>query len=283
MNAQHSIAFRKMHGLGNDFVVIDGRQSPVSLDKQHTMALSDRREGIGCDQLITLSPSQNADVKMRIHNADGSEAEACGNATRCIASIIFREKSTTTATIETAVGILKCEATPLGVKANLGEPRFDWQAIPLSENRNTDNLELTFGNLTDPSAVNMGNPHVVFFVDDLDAVDLPSLGPMIETYPLFPERVNVNVAQILSPSSMKLNVWERGAGITRACGTGAAATLVAAHKKGLVDKECKITLPGGDLVVHWQDDNSVTITGEIATSFEGVFTFDGVNCESIAS
>ena len=276
MTDKSHLQFIKMHGLGNDFVVFDGRQETINLACDQVRAIADRRTGIGCDQLITLKPSDKADVFMAIQNADGSKAEACGNATRCIGALIMDETKNKTASIETAVGMLNCEGVEHGVRANMGKPRFDWQDIPLSEERDTLHVGLNVGALKDPVAINVGNPHVVYFVDDLEKIDLASLGPMGETYPLFPERVNVNVVEVLSPNQIKLRVWERGAGITRACGTGAAASVVAGVRRGLIGRNTMVQLLGGPLNVHWADDDNVYISGGAETSYRGELNLENL-------
>ncbi|MCK5040866.1 MAG: diaminopimelate epimerase [Sphingomonadales bacterium] len=269
-----NLQFIKMHGLGNDFVVLDGRQEPINLATEDVRAIADRRTGIGCDQLITLKNSNKADVFMYIQNADGSTAEACGNATRCIGALIMAETQGKTASIETDVDLLHCQSENDGVRANMGKPRFNWADIPLAEERDTLHVDLNVGALKDPVAVNVGNPHVVYFVPEVDKVDLASLGPMVETYPLFPERVNVNVVEIISPNEIKLRVWERGAGITRACGTGAAASVVAGVRRGLLERKTKVQLLGGTLDVHWDEDDNVYISGAAETSYHGELNMD---------
>ncbi len=261
------IPFVKMHGLGNDFVVLDARRGAlIPITRDLARALADRRTGIGCDQLIVLEPSDFADFAMRIFNNDGGEVEACGNATRAVA-LLHGEP----ATIETAGGMLHANPVEGGISVAMGAPRFDWEAIPLAYAMDTDSLPVAWENLESPIAVNVGNPHVVFFVEDADAVELDRLGPQIEHDPLFPERVNVNVAQVVSRSAILLRVWERGAGLTRACGTGACATAVAAMKKGLVDRKVAVTLPGGTLSIEWGEDSEITMTGPAAESFQGSF------------
>lgn len=265
--------FRKMHGLGNDFVIFDGRETLPELTPEQVRILADRRWGIGCDQLLVIEPSDKADIFMRIYNADGSESAACGDGARCVAGLIMDDREAEEASIETAAGILTCHRAEGGVAVNMGPPSFDWEKIPLTEERDTTNLGLEFGALKDPVALSVGNPHVVFFVEDCDAIDLAGLGPMIENYLLFPERTNVGVAQILSRKSVKLRVWERGAGLTLACGTGATAACAAAVKRGLLDRKADIHLPGGVLNIEWlqdgDEDGDIVMTGAVATSFEG--------------
>ena len=264
------IDFAKMHGLGNDFVVLDGRGGTIpELDERTVRALCDRRSGIGCDQLIVLGQSDAADFAMRIFNQDGSEVAACGNATRAVAVLHGGD-----AAIETAAGVLKARLTDGGVAVDMGEPRFDWDAIPLAYPMDTLSMPVGWEELEQPVAVNVGNPHVVFFVPDNDAVRLDRLGPLIEQDELFPERVNVNVATIEDRGTIRLRVWERGAGLTRACGTGACATAVAAMRRGLADREVEVVLPGGSLVIAWGEDGRITMTGPAVESFRGSFALE---------
>src|SRR6187402_3246146 len=259
-------AFTKMHGLGNDFVVLDTRAQPLPpMTRAVARALADRRTGIGCDQLILLEESAIADFRMRIFNADGSEVEACGNATRAVALL-----HGSPAQIETAGGLLAVQPGEGGAAVDMGEPRFAWDAIPLAYAMDTAALPVGWEELEQPSAVNIGNPHAVFVVD-CDAVELDRLGPQIERDPLFPERVNVNVATVESTTRIRLRVWERGAGLTRACGTGACATAVAAMRRGLVGREVTVTLPGGALLIAWGEDGRITMTGSAAESYRGSF------------
>jgi diaminopimelate epimerase len=260
-------AFTKMHGLGNDFVVLDTREQALPpITPAVARALADRRTGIGCDQLILLENSDAADFRMRIFNADGGEVEACGNATRAVALLHGAP-----ARIETAGGILMARPGQGGAAVDMGEPRFEWEAIPLAYAMDTAALPVGWDELEQPVAVNVGNPHAVFFVDNCDAIDLERLGPEIEHDPLFPQRVNVNVATVENDSAIRLRVWERGAGLTRACGTGACATAVSAMRRGLVGKEVTVTLPGGSLLIAWGEDGRITMTGPAAESFRGTF------------
>lgn len=260
-------SFTKMHGLGNDFVVLDTRTQPLPpVSTALARALADRKTGIGCDQLIVLEESQVADLRMRIFNADGGEVEACGNATRAVAIL-----HASPAHIETAGGILAVQPSEGGAAVDMGEPRLDWDAIPLAYAMDTSAMPVGWEELEQPVAVNVGNPHAVFFVDDCDAIDLERLGPQIEHDPLFPQRVNVNVATVESPTNIRLRVWERGVGITRACGTGACATAVAAMRRGLVEREVTISLQGGSLLISWGEDGHVTMTGPATESFRGTF------------
>ncbi len=261
--------FHKMHGLGNDFVVIDAREAPVEMPPARAHAIADRRIGIGFDQLILLEPSSTADVKMRIFNADGGEVEACGNATRCIALLMDGS-----ATIETMAGILHTEPGEASATVTLGVPAFDWELIPLAMPMDTRDMPVGWEELERPSVVNVGNPHVIFFVPDCDAVDLERLGPIIEHDPLFPERINVNVASVTGPSSLKLRVWERGVGVTRACGTGACASAVAALRAKLVSTPVTVSLPGGDLIIDWTEGQTIRMQGPATHVFTGEADWD---------
>ncbi|KEO91126.1 diaminopimelate epimerase [Erythrobacter longus] len=263
--------FIKMHGLGNDFVVLDAREMPLpALSAQMASAIADRHTGIGCDQLIVLEPSEAHAFTMRIYNSDGGEVEACGNATRAVA-LLHGEA----ATIETAGGVvLALEPSEGGATVDMGKPRFEWDAIPLDYAMDTCAMPVGWGELENPAAVNVGNPHVIFFVENADAVDLAAIGPEIEHDALFPARVNVNVASLVGPDHLKLHVWERGAGLTRACGTGACATAVAAIRRGLVGNRVTVTLPGGDLIIEWRERESIRMTGPAAESFRGEFNWD---------
>ena len=270
-------AFLKMHGLGNDFVVVDARSVPFTPDAVATRAIADRRTGVGCDQLIVLEPSATpgADLFMRILNADGSEVGACGNATRCVASLVMGETGRDHATIETVAGLLEARAAASGtVSVDMGPALTDWQAIPLARPMDTAHLALALGPLADPVAVSVGNPHAVFFVPDAEAVDLTALGPVLEHDPLFPERANIEVAQILSSGRIRMRVWERGVGITNACGSGACATLVAAARRGLTGRSAEIVLDGGSLTIEWTDQGRVIMTGPASLAFRGELADD---------
>jgi diaminopimelate epimerase len=256
--------FHKMHGLGNDFVVIDARQTPFAVDAARARAIADRHTGIGCDQLILLEPSDAANVRMRIFNADGGEVGACGNASRCVALLIGGDP-----VIETAGGLIRGHAAAGGASVEMGEPRFGWGEIPLAYAMDTAPVPVGWEELEGGIAVNVGNPHIIFFVRETDAIELDRLGPLIETDPLFPERVNVNVATIESRSHLRLRVWERGAGLTQACGTGACATAVAAIRAGLVDSPVTVTLPGGPLTIAWASGGQILMTGPATHVFTG--------------
>ncbi|MGB7372873.1 diaminopimelate epimerase [Pontixanthobacter sp.] len=260
------VAFIKMHGLGNDFVVLDGRRHNVpDLTLGAAAALANRHTGIGCDQVILLEPSDTADFTMRIFNSDGGEVEACGNASRAVALLHGRD-----AQVETAGGIIALSPTRNGARVDMGKPRFAWDAIPLDYPMDCAAMPVSWEMLKAPFAVNVGNPHVVFFVADSEAVPLDRLGPLIEHDALFPARINVNVADIRG-GIINLRVWERGVGLTKACGTGACAAAVAAIDKGLVTSPAHIRLPGGDLQVAWQRGGSIMMEGPAAESFRGTF------------
>lgn len=265
------IDFTKMHGLGNDFVVLDGRETPLpEMDARLASAIADRHTGIGCDQLIVIEPSDKADLRMRIFNADGSEVEACGNASRAVGLLNGKP-----ARIETLGGIVAASPAETGISVEMGLPRFDWEQIPLAYAMDTHWMPVAWEELVNPITVNVGNPHAIFFVEDCGEIDLTRLGPIIENDPLFPERVNVNVASVVAPGHLRLRVWERGAGLTQACGTGACATAVAAIRRGLVDSPVRVSLPGGDLVIEWRSDDEIVMTGPAAESFRG--SFDSAN------
>lgn len=261
------VPFTKMHGLGNDFIVLDGREAALPV-MTHALAaaLADRKTGIGCDQLILLEPSSRADLKMRIFNHDGSEVEACGNATRAIGLLLGRPAS-----IETLGGDLAVTPADGGISVDMGQPRFEWDQIPLAYAMDTWQMPVGWDGLDAPTAVNVGNPHVIFFVDECDRVELDRLGPEIEHDPLFPVRINVNVATIESRERIRLRVWERGVGETRACGTGACATAVGAMRRGLVERRVTVHLPGGPLAIEWTVDDRIMMTGPATLSFTGMF------------
>ena len=260
--------FHKMHGLGNDFVVVDARADPVAMSSRRAAAIADRRTGIGCDQLIVLEPSEVADARMRTWNPDGTEVEICGNATRAVALLLGD------ATVETLGGLVSLVRTGAGATVDMGAPRFDWDAIPLAYPMDTRALPLAWDELASPAAVNVGNPHVVFIVDHAADVDLDSLGPRIENDPAFPDRVNVGIAEVTGPNSLSLRVWERGTGITRACGTGACAAAVVAIRARRVAAPVTVTLPGGHLVIEWNAGETIRMTGPATHVFTGDVDWD---------
>lgn len=273
--------FVKMHGLGNDFVIFDGRRDGFALEPAAAAAVADRHFGVGCDQVITLLPSARADLYMRIQNPDGSEAGACGNATRCVANLIFDADGGERMTIETKNGVLPCRREADGrITVDMGAPKLEWREIPLARAMDTLDVEFTIQSpaeftLAAPVAVNMGNPHAVFFVANADAIDLAAVGPMIEHDPLFPERVNVSVAEVKNRELIRLRVWERGAGITLACGSAACAVTVAATRRGIIDGHATVIMDGGALDMRWAEDGHVLMTGPAALSFRGAWALHG--------
>lgn len=281
-----ALPFQKMHGLGNDFVVIDARDRAVPLTLAQRQWIADRRRGIGCDQLIVLEPPRDrlADVFMRIHNPDGGEAGACGNATRCIAAKVMAEKRSHHVIVETISGLLDAEAIDGDhIAVDMGTVKLDWREIPLGEACDTLHLPLSLGPLSDPVGVNVGNPHAVFFVSNAEEIDLHSLGPVLERHKLFPERANIEVAQLLAPDRIRMRVWERGAGVTQACGSGACATLVAAARRKLTGRSATIVLDGGELLIAWLADDHVSMTGVWAESFRGEIDLSRIGVNEMES
>jgi len=269
-----TVRFRKMNGLGNDFVVLDMRAHALALKAAQIAAIADRKRGIGCDQVIALEPSEFADVFMRIWNADGGEVGACGNAARCVAALLVAERGSPHVMIETESGLLQATLNQdRSVTIDMGAPRFNWDEIPLAEpfdDTRRITLQTDDPELSAPSVVNVGNPHCIFFVSDVEANDLGRLGPSLEHHKLFPERANISLAQVTGPGSLRLRSWERGAGLTRACGTAACAAAVAAVRRGLTGRVVTVTLPGGDLVIDWRkDDDHILMTGPFALDYEG--------------
>ena len=258
------LPFMKMHGLGNDFVVIDARAGGGTVTADLARAMADRHRGVGFDQLAVIEASATAAARLTFYNADGSLSAACGNATRCIAAHLMEGDALT---LETARGALACRRTPDGqVAVNMGPPSTDWREIPLA--REVDSLHLPLEG--DPVGTGMGNPHCTFFVPDAEAVDLAELGPRIEHDPLFPERTNVQVASLLGPDHLRMRVWERGTGITLASGSSSCATAAAAHRRGLTGRRVKIDLDGGRLEIDWREDG-IWMTGPTAHVFDGVW------------
>ncbi len=278
MNAR-SIPFLKMNGLGNDFVVWDARDDPLRLPVETIRTIGDRATGIGFDQMITVETSPaGADAFMRIHNRDGSEVDACGNATRCVGRLLMEESGRASATIETNAGLLVATATddPTRVSVDMGVPKFAWNEIPLAEEfHDTRAIELQVGPidapvLHTPSVVNVGNPHAVFWVADLDAYDLEGVGPLLENHPIFPERANISLAHVLSDDAIEIRVWERGVGLTKACGTAACAVAVAAARDRRTGRSVTVHLPGGPLHIEWRaSDDHIIMTGATEIEYEG--------------
>jgi diaminopimelate epimerase len=265
--------FIKMHGCGNDFVVMDERATSLELTQDRAVLIADRHRGIGCDQFIVLerppAPHQ-ADVFMRIRNPDGSEAGACGNATRCVADLLARETGQRVFTIQTISGLLPARVLDDGrVEVDMGPARLDWTEIPLAGAANTLHLDLAAPGVADPAAASMGNPHATFFVDDMDAIDIPAIGPVLEHAPLFPQRANIGFVQVTSSTSFRLRVWERSAGLTLACGSGACAAMVNAARRGLTGRRAHVIVDGGALDMEWREDGHVLMTGPVATAFHG--------------
>lgn len=270
------VAFYKMNGLGNDFVVVDARARKVAFSAEAARKIGDRHRGVGFDQLLSIeSPKGAGDAIMRIWNPDGSSASACGNGARCVGDLLLAEGNKSSVTLSTPGGLISCTREPDGrVTVDMGEPKLDWQDIPLAERMDTRTLDIKVGPidapvLFGPSAVNMGNPHCVFFVENAEAHDLGKIGPMIEHHPLFPDRANISLAQVKSKSEIRLRVWERSAGLTQACGSAACATAVAAARKRLTDRKVRIDLDGGSLDIFWREDNHVLMTGPTELNFTG--------------
>lgn len=276
------IQFVKMHGLGNDFIIVDQRalEHPINLSSENIQKLCDRRLGIGCDQLVLLKAPQNtsADIALELFNADGSKTKVCGNAFRCVAWLIATEQNKSHVTlaiddheIECQVDVAKMQAT-----VDMGRVSFLWQDIPLSKAVDTNSIqEIELGPLKYPSAVSIGNPHMVFHgIDNVDQIDLNSLGPQLEHHPLFPERANLSIVQKIDEQRLKVRVWERGAGLTKACGTAACAALVTSARRGLCDRMAFIEMPGGVLHVTWLKDDHVILKGSVALAFKGTFNLN---------
>jgi len=278
------LPFTKMHGLGNDFVVIDARRGKpaagVEISAARAAAIADRRTGVGCDQFILIedAPDGESHAFMRIRNADGGEVDACGNATRCIGAVLLDEIDGDEVRVRTGADLLTVRRAGYGlVTVDMGIPRGDWDDIPLAAEADTLHLDLSCGPLSDPAAVSMGNPHATFFVDDIDSVPIALVGPELEHDPIFPERANIGVAQVLAPDRMRLRVWERGAGLTSACGTGACAAVVNANRRDLAGRRMVVVVDGGELLIDWREDRPgeqgrVFMTGPAATSFSGTIS-----------
>lgn len=275
----HGRFFIKMQGLHNHFVITDGREQPYRPDIEEIVRVCDARVGVGGDQLVIIEPPTTAGAQggaiafMRILNVDGREVEACGNATRCVAWLLLEEQQADSIFLETLAGLIACDrAGTQQVRCDMGRVSTRWQDVPLAEERDTLHLDLDQGSLGDAVALNIGNPHVVFFVDDLAAVDIESLAPDIQKNSLFPQEVNVGVAQMTSSDGMRLTVFERGAGLTTACGSGACVAVYAAHLRGLTnDKKVIVSMPAGDVTIEIGEDSSAVMTGPIAYSFSGYY------------
>jgi diaminopimelate epimerase len=272
--------FLKMHGLRNHFIVVDARETPYRPQAAEIVQLCDPQAGIGADQLVVIEPTGGgrAAAFVRFWNVDGREVEACGNATRCVAWLLLEELGADTVVLETRAGLLDCRRiAPLRVSTVMGRIRTGWRDIPLASERDTLHLDVEEGPLRDAVALNIGNPHVVFFVDDLDAVDLGTLAPPIQDNPLFPQQVNVGAVQMMAQDRMRLRVYERGAGLTMACGSGACVAHFAALSRGLTDsRRMTVELSGGELDIEILDDGSAVMTGPVAISFSGRLPDAGV-------
>jgi diaminopimelate epimerase len=276
MRGSMSRPFLKMNGLGNDFVVVEARSQPFAPSEAEARAIADRTAGVGCDQLIAIEPSPTADAFMRIWNADGGAVEQCGNAARCVGWLLMEATGRDTARLDTPGGLLTIErAGAKAVTVDMGKPGLGWRDIPLEEPMDTRGIELQVGPIDNPilhtpGAVSMGNPHVVFFVKDAETAPVREVGSMIEHHRLFPERTNVEFCEVKARDRLRVRVWERGVGVTRACGTGACAALVAAARRGLSERKATVEMDGGDLVIEWRrEDDHVLMTGPVAVEFTG--------------
>ena len=269
--------FLKMHGLGNDFVIFDARDGALPISSAQAVKIADRRLGIGCDTVAIIGPGNAAaDASVRFINADGSDSNSCGNASRCIADILMEERGLASVRLMTGAGMVICSRAPGGlVTVDMGPPRLAWNEVPLAKEVDTKSFQFTLEDKTlTAAAVSMGNPHCVLFVGDAARAPVTGLGPLIEHHPMFPQRVNVEFAQIVDRSNIRMRVWERGAGVTLACGTGACATLVAAARLGLTGRKAQITLDGGVLTLEWRQDDHVLMTGPAAKVFSGRIALD---------
>lgn len=273
------VPFSKMNGLGNAILVMDLRGDRLILSADQVGAIA-RLPGLQFDQLMALHPpkTDGTDAFVRIYNNDGSESGACGNGMRCIAFAERERRGRSALVFETARGLLSATVTDAtAISVDMGSPRFDWQDIPLAEPfQDTRHIELQIGPIDNPvlhspSVVNVGNPHAIFWVDDIAAYDLSRLGPMLENHPIFPERANISLAQATSPHSIKLRTWERGAGLTQACGSAACAAAVCGARIKLTGRTVRVSLPGGDLLIDWTDDDAIIMTGPVVHEFAGLF------------
>jgi diaminopimelate epimerase len=271
INRDMIVKFLKMHGLGNDMVVIDSRHNSYEINEQTAKFIGDRHRGVGFDQLMLIESPRvpDADAFARIFNPDGSEARACGNGTRCVADVLMRESGKNSCVIQTVAGLLECRRDGGVITINMGVPALEWDKIPMSKAADTLNLPLEGA----PVAVNVGNPHCVFFCEDAEKAPVSTKGPEIERDPLFPDRVNVEFASVIGPDHLRMRVWERGAGITQACGSGACATAIAAIRRGLTGNKVQVELDGGPLVIEWKGEgHPVLMTGPVAYVFEGTIS-----------
>ena len=265
------LPFRKMHGLGNDFVVLDARAHALDLSEAQVRRISDRHTGVGCDQFIIIRPAKNpqADAFMEIRNQDGGEVEACGNATRCIAKLLTAETGRANVAIETVAGLLLGEKTAQGYAVDMGEARIEWRDIPLAGAYNTLHVPLDRDDVPPPVATNIGNPHATFFVPDAEAVSLAAIGPGLEHHPMFPARANIGFASVSAPNTLRLRVWERGVGVTRACGSAACAAVIASVRRGLTSRQIRVDMDGGPLFMEWLENSHVLMTGAATEVYQG--------------
>jgi diaminopimelate epimerase len=279
MSALANRPFVKMNGLGNEILVLDLRKDPIAVKPEDARALA-RPEALPFDQIMALYPAKTpgTDAFVRIFNSDGSESGACGNGMRCIARLVADESGKRDINFETSAGLAFCriEPVPNTITVDMGKPRFGWHEIPLAEEfRDTRHIELQIGPidrpvLHSPSVVNVGNPHAIFWVEDVNAYDLALLGPLLENHPIFPERANISLCKIAARDHLIVRTWERGAGLTRACGSAACAAAVAAARLKLADRRVRVTLPGGDLMIEWREsDDHILMTGPVETEFSG--------------
>jgi diaminopimelate epimerase len=260
-----------MHGLGNDFVVLDARTRALALSEAQVRRISDRNRGVGCDQFIIIRPPRDAqaDAFMEIRNCDGAEVEACGNATRCIAKLLTAETGKDRVTIETVAGLLTGQTSPHGFSVDMGLAHINWQEIPLARQCDTLHVPLDRDDVPAPVATNIGNPHTTFFVDDAEAVALAEIGPGLEHHPIFPARANIGFASLTAPDTLRLRVWERGVGITMACGSAACAAVVASARRHLTSRKICIDMDGGRLFLEWLANDHVLMTGPAAEVYQG--------------
>lgn len=277
------VEFVKMQGIGNDFVVLDARPggaaAGLDLTKDQARHIADRHFGIGCDQILIIAPSSVADITMHIMNSDGSMAAACGNGSRCVADLVMAETGTDTISMETKGGVINARRNGDLVAIDMGPAKYDWADIPLAHamdtmNINLGNIDLGQDDLPPAIGVNMGNPHAVHIVDNAEAIDLAAIGPVLEHHPIFPDRANIEFISLIAENHIRMRVWERGSGITIACGTGACAAAVAAARQGLTGRHVEVTLDGGTLDIDWQDNGHVIMTGPSEISFHGVISLD---------
>ena len=271
--------FVKMHGLRNDFVIVDGRETPYTPSVAEIVRICDRHEGIGADELLVVEPPRSNGVYafVRIINPDGREVEACGNATRCIGWLLLRENDREEAVIETRGGVLACRRVgEKQVSVEMGRVRTDWNEIPLSREMDTLHLKIGEGPLQDPVGMNIGNPHAVFFVEDLATVNLTLYGLKLQKDPLFPQEANIGAAQLIDPKTLKLSVWERPGVLTTACGTGACVAVAAAHRRGLTTEKCMtVIMPAGSVEIELKESGTVVMTGPVETCYAGYLPVTG--------